>query len=113
MTQSLTATTTLSYCSPSIQAFGERYARRLVGKAAIYAGERLLLWRAAFLLASLEVAIFVQAVSLVIFHFEPNALETWCDLNAFGKERKNKPKDAYQTIEQQETALWQALADVM
>jgi hypothetical protein len=100
----LTGLTALSYCSPSILAFGERHAARFVGEVALKGGTRLLSMRAALTLASLEVSIFVFFVSAVIYAFEPDALEKWCDNSAFGKER-HKNFGAYTKPQQQESAF--------
>ena len=106
----LTLFTTLSYCSPGFEAFGKRVAIKFVSRMALASAERLLAWRAGLMLASLEVAIFIQGLTMVVTLFEPDALETWCSLSAFGKSRKKK--GAYTSAEEQEMALLKALSDV-
>jgi hypothetical protein len=106
----LTLLIALSYCSPSIEAFGKRQALRWAGEAAGDTAKWLLARRAIWMLASLEITIFVEGVSLVISHYEPDALQKWCSLNAFGKERSGA-KEAYRTADQQEKALQAAFME--
>lgn len=108
----LTALTALSYCSPLIETFGKRFGERLIGKAITAAATRLLLWRAALIFATLEVSIFVLAVSGVIWYFEPDALEAWCDRCAFGAKR-NELSDRYTSGDKQLEAYSEALREVL
>lgn len=109
---SLTTLTTLSYCSPLIQAFGKQFAKRTIGTFAIGAAEELVALRAALFLASIEVSIFVLAVSVVIWSFDDDALEKWCDRSAFGAKRKEL-KDAYKTEQKQTVAFNEALVGIL
>jgi hypothetical protein len=106
----LTGLTTLSYLSPSLEAFGERYAARFAGQAATRIAGWAVAQRAALMLASIEVSIFVMAVSMLIGAFEPNALQVWCTNSAFGKDRK-KSKEAYVNTDQQEYGFMQAFSE--
>lgn len=71
---------------------------------------RLLLARTALVFATLEVSIFVLFVSLVIWSFEDNALEAWCDRSAFGAKRKTL-SDAYRNADTQMRKYEEALKD--
>lgn len=108
----LTALTALSYCSPLIETFGKQFGERLAGRIALAAAERLLLARAALVFASLEVSIFVLAVTLLIWYFEDDALQKWCDRSAFGSHRKDF-KDAYGKAETQLDAYGKSLKEAM
>uniref|UniRef100_UPI00405429AA T6SS effector BTH_I2691 family protein n=1 Tax=Niveibacterium sp. SC-1 TaxID=3135646 RepID=UPI00405429AA len=105
----LSTLTALSYCSPLLEALGTQYAERLIGRALIASAARLLAWRAALMLASLEVSIFVLFVSAVIWYFEDDALQKWCKQCAFGEERAK----GYNSAEKQEEALTKALKEVI
>lgn len=106
----LTALTALSYCSPLIETFGKKYGQRLAGKALTTVATRLLLARAALVFASLEVSIFILFVSVVIWSFEDNALEEWCDRSAFGAKRKSL-SDAYRNADTQMRKYDEALKE--
>lgn len=108
----LTALTALSYCSPLIEAFGSRFGQRLAGQAATWAAKRLLLARAALVFASLEVSIFLLAISAIIWYFEDDALQKWTDRCAFGLKRK-KLDDAYATAEIQVRQFGEALKEAL
>lgn len=107
----ITALTTFSYCSPLIETFGIRFGKRLVGRLALAAAQRFLLMRAALMLASIEVAIFVLLVTLVIWYFEDDALQKWCQRCAFGLERM-QTSDRYIKADDQLKAFDEALTGV-
>lgn len=100
----LSCLTALSYCSPLIETFGKRFGERLTAKALTTSATRLLLARAALVFASLEVSIFVLAVTLIIWYFEDDALQKWCDRCAFGLKRPQL-QDSYKTAESQLAAF--------
>ncbi|WKZ87113.1 hypothetical protein N5B55_20330 [Ralstonia pickettii] len=104
----LSSLTALSYCSPLIETFGKRFGERLIAKALTTAATRLLLARAALVFASLEVSIFVLAITLIIWSFEDDALQKWCDRCAFGLKRAQL-QDSYKTAESQLAAFNKAL----
>ena len=108
----LTALTALSYCSPLIEAFGKRFGERLAGQALSWAAKRLLLARAALVFASLEVSIFILAVSLIVWYFEDDALQKWCDRCAFGAKRSSLA-DAYTSADTQMRLFGDALKEAM
>ncbi len=49
------------------------------------------------------------AITLAIWYFSDDALQTWCERCAFGK----KSKEGYNSSDVQEMALDEALLDVM
>ncbi|WP_439893595.1 T6SS effector BTH_I2691 family protein (plasmid) [Ralstonia sp. 25C] len=104
----LSSLTALSYCSPLIETFGKRFGERLIAKALTTAATRLLLARAALVFASLEVSVFVLAVTFIIWYFEDDALQKWCDRCAFGLKRAQL-QDSYKTAESQLAAFNKAL----
>jgi hypothetical protein len=106
----LTALTSLSYCSPLIESFGRKFGERLAGQALSWAAKRLLLARAALVFASLEVSIFLLAVSIVIWYFEDDALQKWCDRCAFGLKCKSLT-DAYRSADMQLYKFGEALKE--
>jgi hypothetical protein len=112
--QSVSATlavlTGLSYCSPLIETLGKRFGERLAGRAFTIAAKRLILARAALVFASLEVSIFLLAVSAIIWHFEDDALQKWCDRCAFGIRRRSF-KDSYVGSETQIRIYGEALKE--
>lgn len=108
----LTALTALSYCSPLIETFGAKFGQRLVGQAASLVAKRLLLARAALIFASLEVSIFLLAISAIIWYFEDEALQKWADRCAFGAKRKSLP-DAFSTAEIQIQRYGEALKEAL
>ena len=103
--------TALSYCSPLIETFGKRFGERMIGRALTAAAERLLLARAALVFASLEVSVFLLAVTVIIWYFEDDALEKWCDRCAFGLKRK-VVKDPYIAADSQIKGFTAALTGV-
>jgi hypothetical protein len=106
----LTALTSLSYCSPLIETFGKKFGERLAGQALSWTAKRLLLARAALVFASLEVSIFLLAVSAIIWYFEDDALQKWCDRCAFGLKRKSLT-DAYGSADTQLYMFGEALKE--
>lgn len=108
----LTALTALSYCSPLIETFGKRYGQRLAGQVLNWAAKRLLLARAALVFASLEVSIFLLAVSAIIWYFEDDELQKWCDRCAFGSKRKTL-SDSYGNADTQLQKFEDALKEAV
>jgi hypothetical protein len=100
--------TALSYCSPLIETFGGKFGERMIGKLIGQAAARLLLARAALVFASLEVAIFLLALTFIIWYFTDDDLQKWCDRSAFGLKRNSLP-DAYKGGEPQLKAFRAAL----
>jgi hypothetical protein len=111
----LTALTTLSYASPTLELVGKKLASRVstrvLGEVTIAVGARVLAARAALMLASLEVSLFVLSISVIIWVLEDDQLEKWCDRSAFGLKRQ-KLEDRYQTAEEQRAFLFSALSAV-
>jgi hypothetical protein len=107
----LTLFLSLSYCSPTIKVVGERIAHKWGSRVLLSSAKHLLAMRAALFLASIEVSIFVLAVTVLIWTFEDDALEKWCKRSAFGLERK-KERLAYTSAEKQGQELSDALTDV-
>lgn len=108
----LTALTALSYCSPLIETFAGKFGQRLVGNALSWAAKRLLLARAALIFASLEVSIFVLAISAIIWYFEDDALQKWAERCAFGAKRK-LIADSYSTAQIQIDRYGEALKEAL
>ncbi|MES2016036.1 MAG: T6SS effector BTH_I2691 family protein [Pseudomonadota bacterium] len=115
----LTLLMALSYCSPMIDAYGQRLVgqaggsliRIVTGNVAQAAAKRVLAMRAALFLATIEVSIFVLAVTILIWSFEDDRLEKWIKRSAFGLERK-KERLAFTSAETQGQELANALADI-
>lgn len=61
-------------------------------------------------MACVEVSIFILFVSVVIWSFEDNALEEWCDRSAFGAKRKTLT-DAYRNADTQMRKYDEALKE--
>jgi hypothetical protein len=60
----------------------------------------------------LEVSIFLLAVSAIIWYFEDDALQGWCDRCAFGLKR-NSLKDAFSDASVQLQKYGDALKEAM
>lgn len=111
---------TLSYCSPMMEAFGKRLVERAgssvvkaaAGELAKHAAARVLAMRAALFLATIEVSIFILAVTILIWTFEDDLLEKWCKRSAFGIDRKRE-RLAFTSAEKQASELATALSDVV
>jgi hypothetical protein len=108
----LSALTTLSYCSPLITLLGKRIGENLAGKVIGSVATRLLAARAALVFARLEVSIFLLAVTVIIWYFEDDALQKWCDRSAFGS-HKDDFADAYRDATKQLEAYTQSLKDAL
>jgi hypothetical protein len=78
----------------------------------VSAAQRLLLARVALMFASLELSIFVLALTVFTWYMEDDSLQKWCDRSAFGLVR-NKLSDRYMNSDSQEKALIAAIKDVM
>jgi hypothetical protein len=107
----LTGLTTLSYCSPLILTFGERFGQRFAGEAITWAAKRLVFWRAGLLLASIEVSVFLLFLTGVIWAFEDDALEKWLDRCAFGLLR-DELSERHLDADTQMKAYLEALGEV-
>jgi hypothetical protein len=112
VSSTLTSLTALSYCSPLIETFGKRFGERLVGQALGWAARRLLLARAALVFASLEVSIFLLAVTAIIWYFEDDALQKWSDRCAFGLKRRELV-DHFMSADMQMKKFGEALAEAI
>lgn len=108
----LSALTALSYCSPLIELLGKRIGENLAGRIVAAAAARLLLARAALVFASLEVSIFVLVLTIIIWYFEDDALQKWCDRSAFGSHKQDF-KDAYRDADKQFEAYADSLKEAL
>jgi hypothetical protein len=108
----LSALTALSYCSPLIELLGKRIGENLAGRIVAAAAVRLLLARAALVFASLEVSIFVLVLTIIIWYFEDDALQKWCDRSAFGSHKQDF-KDAYRDANKQFEAYADSLKEAL
>jgi hypothetical protein len=59
----LSTLTALSYCSPLIDTFGKRFGQKWIGGYIVSTAEWLLFKRAVWLLAGLEVSLFLTGLS--------------------------------------------------
>jgi hypothetical protein len=107
----LTLMLTLSYCSPTMAVVSEKIAQRWGAKVVGHAAKKLLVLRGALFLATIEVSIFMLAITVLTWTFEDDLLEKWCKRSAFGLERKRE-RLAFTSAEKQGLGLADALVDI-
>ncbi|WP_341892077.1 T6SS effector BTH_I2691 family protein [Variovorax sp. YR752] len=96
----------LSYTAPAMKALSTRFPVSAVARFLSTSVARLYLWRAALLFFGIGFSLFSLVITLAIWYFSDNALQSWSDQCAFGKNKR------FTTIKEQEDAFYEALKDV-